>query len=617
MARAGLVRFVVPLLLALLAAATAGAQQPPREASSLTILIDQIAALFPKVEGEVIEAQGGAVTLSVGRRDGLQPGIDLEVYREGRELRHPRTGELLGRAEKALGRVSVTQVFEAYATGSAPGGSDVRPGDKVRISAGRIRLTLLPLNAGVKANLVEATVHELVEGLNRGGRFQVGMGDQISVWLAEQGVRPEEAVEGKGLETAAKRFKTENLLAVHFKRVEAKPYMEVRLYSYPAATPLLSTALFVPPSVKPQGKGQFSADPQARPSPLPKQRSLLARLLGGELEAGAYSTGEASIPLKEVARFAFPVISMDVAVAPKDKAPRLVITDGERVYQYRVVNRALEADWTYSVRSLGRIFSVQLADLDGDGVLEVVVNRYSHFQNVAFTSFILTTRDGKPAIVAENLGDILLAVDATGEGVKQTLWIQPFTPDGVFQQGRALRAVPRNGSLVVIGPVRVPYNFRATGATLSNVAGKDTRALAYIDEQGRLGVALDGQETWRSSTRVGGGGYLRMEVVKQIERGSRSYFYSMEPMPLAIDLDGDGIDEVVVPQNQWEGFLAVVFRGPAGYRMQSINSGFEGSITGLGAIPGDTPPTLIASVVRFSGLLKSAGETQIIMTTSE
>src|SRR3990172_3669409 len=192
--------------------------------------------------------------------------------------------------------------------------------------------------------------------------------------------------------------------------------MDVRLYSYPGGAPLLSAAMFVPPSVKPQGKGQFSSDPQARPSPPPKQRSFLARLLGGELEAGAYSTGESSIPLKEAARFAFPVISMDVAVAPKDKVPRLVITDGERVYQYRVVNRALEADWTYSARSLGKIFSVQLADLDGDGVLEVVVNRYSHHQNVAFTSFILTTRDGKPAIVADNLGDALRAPPAAGGG---------------------------------------------------------------------------------------------------------------------------------------------------------------------------------------------------------
>ncbi len=601
-------------LLALVVAAVAGAQTAR---PSFAVLVDQVLALFPKVEGEVIEVRGKELTLSIGRRDGLQAGIELSLYREGRELRHPKTGELLGRAEQALGRVSVGEVQEAYSVATLAQGAEVRAGDKVRLSAGRIRLTLLPLSGGEKQTQMEAAVQELVEGLGRTGRFQVVLGDQVGVWLAEQGIKAEEAIEGKGLDAAAKRFKVEQLLAVLFKRVQGKPYMDVRLYSYPAAAPLLSTAMFVPPSVKPQGKGQFSSDPQARATQPPKQRSFLARLLGGELEAGAYSTGESAIPLKEVARFAFPVISMDVAVAPKDKVPRLVITDGERVYLYRIVNRALEADWTYSSRSLGKIFSVQLADLDGDGVLEVVVNRYSHHQNVAFTSFILTTRDGKPAVLADNLGEILLAVDATGEGVKQTLWTQPFTPDGVFQQGRVERAVVKNGSLVSAGVVRVPYNFRATGATLSNISGKDTRALAYIDEQGRLAVALEGQETWRSATRVGGGGYIKMEVVKQMDRAGRSFFYSMEPMPLAIDLDGDGVEEVVVPQNQWEGFLAVVFRGPAGYRMQSINSGFEGSITGLGAIPGDTPPTLIVSVVRFSGLLKSSGETQIIMTTGE
>jgi hypothetical protein len=37
----------------------------------------------------------------------------------------------------------------------------------------------------------------------------------------------------------------------------------------------------------------------------------------------------------------------------------------------------------------------------------------------------------------------------------------------------------------------------------------------------------------------------------------------------------------------------------------------------LGAIPGEDTPTLIAAVVRFSGLFKASGETQIIMTTGE
>ena len=42
-----------------------------------------------------------------------------------------------------------------------------------------------------------------------------------------------------------------------------------------------------------------------------------------------------------------------------------------------------------------------------------------------------------------------------------------------------------------------------------------------------------------------------------------------------------------------------------------------GTITGLGAIPGDPMPSLVVAVTRFYGLLTTAGDTQIIMTIPE
>ncbi|MEK7217334.1 MAG: hypothetical protein AAB289_17255, partial [Chloroflexota bacterium] len=367
------------------------------------------------------------------------------------------------------------------------------------MSAGKVKLTLLPFFSGLKENLVEAAVQELVEGLNRSGRFQVGMGDQINVWLAQQGIKGEDALQGQGLAAAAERFKVEHLLAVYFKRVQNKPYMEVRLYSLPATAPLLSTALFVPPSIKPATQGPFSAGSQPRqPGPQAKQRSLLARILGGELEASTYSSGEAGIPLKEVARFGFPIVAMDVSVSPQDKIPRLVITDGEKVFLYRLVNRVLEPEWTYTARTAGKILSVQLADLDGDGVFEVVANRHHPNPSINLTSFILTTRGGKPAVVAKDLSEILLAVDPTGDGIKKTLWVQRYSPDTFFTPGQADRMALRNGALVSDGTVRVPSTFRATGATFSSIGGKGTRSLAYIDEFNRLRIAFGGEETWRS-----------------------------------------------------------------------------------------------------------------------
>lgn len=603
------------LLLLALATVAATAQTP---ATSLGVVVEQVLGLFPKVDGDVVEVDGSAVTLSLGRKDGLVAGIELSVYREGRELRHPRTGALLGRTEQAVGRLRVEQVFESYATARVTQGADVRAGDRARVSAGKISLTVVPLVEGVKDGLAETAVQELVEGLTRTGRFQVSMGDPLAVALLQQGLQRQEILEGKGLTKIAERYKVENALIVHVKAVQKKPFMDVRLFALPGPSTLMTTGLFVPASVRPAPRGDFSASGQARGNQTARPRqSLLARLLTGELDTGAYSTGEGSIPLKEIAKYPFVVISLDVAAAPADRVSRMVITDGQKVYLYKIVEQALEPEWTWTADASAGVFAVQLADLDGDGVLEVVVNRYHPNPGILLKSTILTTRNGKATVVVADVPQILLAMDVNGDGVKKALWSQDFVQAGFFKKGQADRMVLRDGALVPDGRVRVPSSFRATGAVMSNINGKDAlRALAFVDEHNRMRVSLETEELWRSSSPVGGG-VVKLPVDTQIERGGRTYIYFAEPHPVAIDLDGDGVEEIVVVQNQVPGRMAVVYKGPAGFRFQSVNSGFEGTITGMGAIPGDPVPSLVVAVTRFYGLLSNAGDTQIIMTIPE
>src|SRR5437899_1262191 len=510
--------FLASALLEIFAAANSGAQTsspgtptsggPPSGGPppvSIGALIDQAVALFPRVETEILEVQGRNVTLAVGRASGLQPGIVLEVVREGREIRHPRTGQVLGNAEQSLGRAVIAQVSDRFSTAQYEG-EPAQPGDRVR-TTGKVKLTLLTLTSlGVKSTGVEPMTNEIYEGLSRTGHFQLVFGEQIAAWLTQEKIAPEEFVQGKGVTEASGRFKADNLLVLHYKMVDRKPFLDARVFVMGRSAPSLTTSFFVPASLK-APVGRFSGSDKVAQNPERKPRSLLQRLLGWGSDPSAYSSAETSLALKEIARLSYTVVSMDVAVTPADRIPRVVITDGQKVFVYKIVNQAFEGDWTYS--------------------------------------------------------------------------------------------------------------DRATGATFTNVNGKTSRALAFIDEQNRLRVSVGTEEFYRSGSVVGGGGE-KIEVIRDIERSGRSYFFQLEPTPLAIDLDGDGVEEIIVPQNQIDtgGLIGIIFRRPAGLRFQQVNSGFDGMIRAIGSIPGEDggQPSLIAAVVRYKNFLKVSGETQLIMT---
>lgn len=592
---------------------------PPSQAPappSFKVLADQVAAMFPVVETEVVEVSDARVTLASGRTQGVQPGLELTAFREGRELYHPTTKKLLGRTETTLGRLVVTEASENYSVATLVQGGGAaeapRPGDRARVSAGKVRLTVVSLTSGPRSRPGEAAAQELMQELERTGRFQVGFGDGVAVWLAQEKIAAEDFMRGKGVRAAAERFKLSHLLAVHFTAVQGKPFMDVRLFSAALDTPMLQNALFVPP-IRPAQAQQFSSAP-GQPPVRTERRSLLQRLLSGDFEPNRYSASAASIPIRSLATFPFVVTSMDVAVAPQDKLPRIVVTDGQRVFLYRLNNQVLEPEWTYDKSMVGRILSVQLAELNGDGVLDVVVNRQDH--KVGMLSYILTTRDGRPATLVQDIPLILLAIDEQGDGVNKSLWAQRANAEKFWNPGTAARYVLKDNDVAAKGWVTVHASFRPTGAAFSNINGKE-RVLAFVDEQSRLMITGGSQELWRSRTVVGGG--LAMAQIQIPMMGTIvDKFFKVEPMPVGVDLDGDGVDEIVVPVNQDEaGRMAVVFRGPAGFRIQTVDSGFEGFVTGLGAIPTEGGPSLIAAVVKRTGLWRNQGDTQIIMTVPE
>ena len=69
---------------------------------------------LPLVEGYIIRIDGEQVILDVGRVGGLKRGMKCVIYKEGAPVKHPITGEILGKETKVLGEVLVTESFDKY-----------------------------------------------------------------------------------------------------------------------------------------------------------------------------------------------------------------------------------------------------------------------------------------------------------------------------------------------------------------------------------------------------------------------------------------------------------------------------------------------------------------------
>ncbi|NOY78814.1 MAG: hypothetical protein GXO76_13205 [Calditrichaeota bacterium] len=87
---------------------------------------------LPLVDGFVIQVNGQKIMLDKGLNSGLRPGMKCIIYREGKEIRHPITGEVLGRETNIIGEVLVNDSFEKYSVAKpiSTTGGVISVGDK-------------------------------------------------------------------------------------------------------------------------------------------------------------------------------------------------------------------------------------------------------------------------------------------------------------------------------------------------------------------------------------------------------------------------------------------------------------------------------------------------------
>ncbi len=79
-------------------------------------ITDKIVQAFP-LEGYIVQRSGNKVILDLGKRLGVKSGMRFIAFKEGKVIKHPKTGEVLDVETIELGEIEITDVREKTSIG--------------------------------------------------------------------------------------------------------------------------------------------------------------------------------------------------------------------------------------------------------------------------------------------------------------------------------------------------------------------------------------------------------------------------------------------------------------------------------------------------------------------
>lgn len=126
--------------------------------SSLQDLINQMAGKIIKnfpLEGYVVDRSSDKVSIDLGRLAGVKNGMEFIVYKEGKVIKHPKTGEVLDVEKIETGKIKIVSMSDKIAKGKIVkehGAKAIAYGQRVKSVAGPLKpIKSAPVYSGAPA----------------------------------------------------------------------------------------------------------------------------------------------------------------------------------------------------------------------------------------------------------------------------------------------------------------------------------------------------------------------------------------------------------------------------------------------------------------------------------
>lgn len=522
----------VLLLFSLLASpAFADKALGPEEFTSVDEIAYAIAAYFPKVQGGVTAVQGDRLTLALGEKDGLMPGMALTLWRDGKEILHPVTKAVIGRVEDEIGTIEVVSVKDATSIAvmkkqlKAP-----QAGDRARITPKKIGIAILPIR-----NDRPELIRGLAERLGELGRFTVLGNDKIDPFLKDKKQRDAGLIKEMG-----KTFSLDAVVAVGIFPSEGKYLVTSRIFYTDDAKPLDTMVALLNLTTKREALGEV------RPFFAPVKTSA-----------------ETAPDLPVDARY-FAIADLD-----GDNAAEYVFSDEKKLSIYRSEPSGWKEVWSETVPGSEREaqqFHIDVADINGNGRPEIFVTR---MLNGTVSSYVIEFQDGAFRRTVEVPG-FLRVIGYPGRG--NVLIGQDYSRESFFA-GKPREYAWSGGAYAPGAEMALPKGTDLYSFIYADL-GESRPLLVSFDKDHRLVVYSGDTPLWRSEEK-----YLTVETVltkpltgldaamgrepTQLDKSfqtSATYvdkdrLVRISGRILAVDLYGSGKDDLVVAKNTAAAFF--------------------------------------------------------------
>ena len=429
-----------------------------KEYTSVDELATAISSYFPRVQGEVKSVAGDQITIALGTKDGLQQGVLLTVWSEGKEILHPVTKMVIGHQEEEVGSLEVTAVGEMTSTGVMTKKlKEPKAGDKARITPKKIELGIVPLRAE-HAEIIQALAGRLKES----GRFTVLDSEKGAAFLNDKKQRDASLIREMG-----KTFNLDVVLTVEVHPSDNKYLVTTGIFYADDARPLDTIVAMLDLRTKRDALGEVNPffAPQSE-----KKSDILELTFDARLFAAADLEGTGSL--------------------------QYVFSDGAKLHIFKQWPSGWREEWVETIAYPSwemQQFNIDVADINGNGRPEIFV---TGMLNGTVNSFVIEFKDG----VYQRIADVPGFLRVVASSRKGSILIgQGYNPVSFFA-GQPKQYVWLDGKYVSTAEFPLPKGVDLYGFAYAD-AGEASPLLVALDVNDQLLVYSNGVIVWKSEEK--------------------------------------------------------------------------------------------------------------------